>query len=171
MPNDDDLWIDYFFAAPRGAAQLQTVVISQPDFSQVWSLQSCYRDGFWARLETGEQMFFQYVPMLLKPLEDRGTLDFGMSITVGDLGEILPDEIQRARAAGTLRTSPPTVVYRSYRSDNLDRPMLGPITLRAQPITRSREGAQFDATAPQVNISKSGMLYRPDLFQTLWGFV
>lgn len=171
MSNDDDLWIDYFFGAPRGAARLQTVVISQPDFSKVWSLQSNCREGFWARLETGEQMFFQYVPMLLKPLEDRGSLDFGMSITVGDLGEILPDEIQRARAAGTLRTSPPTVVYRSYRSDNLDRPMLGPITLRAQPITRSREGAQFDATAPQVNISKSGMLYRPDLFQTLWGFV
>ncbi|WP_454674836.1 DUF1833 family protein [Achromobacter pestifer] len=171
MADDNDLWVDYFFGAPARTAELQTVIISQPDFSQVWRLQAHYREGFWARLETGEQVFFQYVPMQLKPLADRGTLDFGMSVTLGDLGEILPNEIQRARAAGTLRTSPPKVEYRSYRSDNLERPMFGPLTLQAPTITRTGTGAQFDATAPRANISKTGMLYRPDLYPMLRGFL
>lgn len=171
MPDENTLYVDYFFGAPRSTAELETIEISQPSFSQVWRLQSKYREGLWARLESGEMVFFQYVPLLLKLLEDRGTLDFGISVTVGDLGEILPDEIQRARVAGTLRTSPPRVVHRTYRSDNLERPMFGPIVLQAQPITRSRDGAQFDAAAPQGNVSKTGMLYRTDLFLMLRGFL
>lgn len=172
MPEQSDpQWVDFFFGAPSSAAELPTVEISQPDFSKVWRLQGKYRDGFWARLETGEQVFFQYVPMLLKLLEDRGNLDFGMTITLGDLGEILPEEIRRAREAGSLRTSPPTVVYRSYRSDDLTKPMLGPITLQARPITRSPDGARFDAMAPQANVSKTGRLYRSDEFPMLRGFL
>jgi len=171
MPDITEEYTDFFFGASRRVAEIRTLEISQPSFSQVWRLQSSYREGLWARLESSELVFFQYVPMVLRQLEDRGSLDFGMNVMLGDLGEILPDEIQRARSAGTLRTSPPTVVHRSYRSDNLNRPMFGPIVLRAQPITRSPEGAQFDATAPYGNISKTGMLYRPDLFSALWGFV
>jgi hypothetical protein len=171
MADENDLWVNYFFGAPARTAELKTLTISQPDFTQVWRLQSHYREGFWARLETGEQVFFQYVPMLLKPLADRGTLDFGMTVTLGDLGEILPSEIQRAREAGTLRTSPPRVEYRSYRSDNIERPMFGPITLQAPTITRTVSGAQFDATPPPVNVNKTGMLFRPDLYPMLRGFL
>ncbi|ADP17334.1 hypothetical protein AXYL_04014 [Achromobacter xylosoxidans A8] len=171
MPDENAIFVDYFFGAPRNAVGLETIEISQPSFSQVWRLQANFRDGLWARVESGELVFFRYVPLLLKLLEDRGTLDFGISVTVGDLGEILPDEIQRARVAGTLRTSPPKVVHRTYRSDNLERPMFGPIVLQAQPITRSRDGAQFDATAPQVNTSKTGVPYRTDLFPMLRGFL
>lgn len=172
MPEvNDDQWTDFFFGAPSSTAELVTLEISQPDFSHVWRIQKNYRDGFWARLETGEQVFFQYVPMVLKHMEDRGDLDFGVSVTLGDLGEILPEEIQRARAAGTLRTSPPKVVYRSYRSDDLEKPMFGPVALQARPITRSPDGAQFDATAPQANVSKTGKLYRSDEFPMLRGFL
>lgn len=172
MPeSNDDQWVDFFFGAPSSTAEVPTLEISQPDFSQVWRVQAKYREGFWARLESGEQVFFQYVPLGLKLLEDRGNLDFGMTVTLGDLGEILPDEIQRARAAGSLRTSPPRVVYRSYRSDDMERPMFGPVVLQARTITRSPEGSQFDATAPQVNVSKTGRVYRSDEFPMLRGFL
>lgn len=171
MPNERDLWIDFFLGASSRIAELQTLEIRQPSFSKVWRLQSHYREGFWARIESGEQVFFEYAPMAMRALEDRGNLDFGISVTLGDLGEILPDEIQRASAAGTLRSSPPEAIFRSFRSDNLEKPMYGPIRLRAQTITRSQSGAQFDATAPQVNVSKTGMLYRTDLFPMLRGFL
>lgn len=172
MPDtNDDQWINFFFGAPSSTAEVPTLEISQPDFSQVWRVQAKYREGFWARLESGEQVFFQYVPLGLKLLEDRGNLDFGMTVTLGDLGEILPDEIQRAREAGTLRTSPPRVVYRSYRSDDMEKPMFGPVVLQARPITRSPEGSQFDATAPPVNVSKTGRAYRSDEFPMLRGFL
>ncbi|WP_447988339.1 DUF1833 family protein [Achromobacter spanius] len=171
MPESNDRWVDFFFGAPLSTAELQTLQISQPDFSRTWYFQANFRDGFWAGLESGDKVFFDYVPFALKLLEDRGNLDFGMTVTLGDLGEILPDEIQRAREAGSLRTSPPSVIYRSFRSDDLEKPMFGPIVLQARPITRSSEGAQFDATAPQVNVSKTGRAYRSDEFPMLRGFL
>ncbi len=171
LDDNDAQYIDFYFGAPQSTSELQTLEISQPSFSQVWRIQSHYREGFQARLESGELIFWEYVPMLMRPLGDRGNLDFGISVTLGDLGEILPDEIERARQAGTLRTIPPTVRYRAYRSDDLESPMVGPITLQARKITRNRDGAQFDSTAPQANVTRTGMLYRTDLFPMLMGYL
>ncbi|WP_334158463.1 DUF1833 family protein [Achromobacter insolitus] len=171
MPDQPEDYVDFFFGAPQSAAELQTLEISQPSFSQVWRLQSHYREGFYARLETGEQAFFQYVPMRLKPLEERANLDFGLTVILGDLGEILPDEIQRARTAGTLRTNPPVVKYRAYRTDNLESPMFGPVSLQARQIARSEDGAKFNAMAPEANANKTGILYRSDVFPMLLGFL
>lgn len=171
MPDLADYYIDFFFGAPQSAAELQTLEISQPSFSQIWRIQSHYREGFWARLETGEQVFFQYVPMRLKPLEERANLDFGLTVTFGDLGEILPDEIERARSAGTLKTSPPLVKFRAYRSDNLEEPMFGPVSLQARQIVRLEDGAKFNARAPEANANKTGSIYRSDAFPMLQGFL
>lgn len=171
MSTDSELYVDFFFGAPMSAAEVQTLEISQPSFSQVWRLQSSYRNGFTAKLETGEQVLFQYVPMRLRPLEERADLDFGLTVTLGDLGEILPEEIQRARAAGTLRTNPPVVKYRAYRSDNLAAPMFGPVSLEARQIARSEDGAKFNAMAPEANANKTGVLYRSDVFPMLQGFL
>jgi len=167
----DDPYIEFFFGAGQDVPQLETLEIRQVSFSQVWYLQSHYREGFWARLETGEQAFFIYAPMAMRALAERGNLDFGLAVTLGDLGEILPDEIQRAREAGTWRSSPPRVTYRSYRGDDLERPMFGPIVLQAREITRNDDGAQFNATAPELNVSKTGELYRIDRFPMLAGFL
>lgn len=171
MTDASSEYIDFFFGAPSSVAEIQTLEISQPSFSQVWRLQSSYRNGFSAKLETGEQVNFIYVPMRLKPLEERENLDFGLTVTLGDLGEILPEEIARARAAGTLRTNPPLVKYRAYRSDNLEEPMFGPVSLQARQIARSEDGAKFNATAPEVNVNKTGVLYRTDLYPMLLGFL
>jgi len=162
---------DFYFAAPASTTGIETLEISQVSFSQVWYLQFSYRLGMWARLENGEQAFFQCVPMRLRKLEETGNLDFGLTVTLGDLGEILPDEIQRAREAGTLRTHRPRVVYRVYRSDDLEAPMVGPIVLQAREIARTNEGAQFNAKAPELNVSKTGELYTTDRFPMLLGFL
>ena len=171
MPDVDEKYVDFFFGAAPSTSEVQTIEISQPSFSQIWRLQSHYREGLTVRLETGEEATFIYVPMRLKPLEERADLDFGLTVILGDLGEILPDEIQRARAEGTLRTNPPLVKYRAYRSDNLASPMFGPVSLQAKQIARSEEGAKFNATAPQANVNKTGILYRSDVYPMLQGFL
>ena len=171
MPDQPADYVDFFFGAPQSAAELQTLEISQPSFTQVWRVQSHYREGLWARLETGDLAYFVYVPMRLKPLEERGNLDFGLTVTLGDLGEILPDEIQRARTAGTLRSDPPTVRYRAYRTDDLEKPMFGPVSLQARQISRNEDGAKFNATAPEANANKTGILYRTDSYPMLLGFL
>lgn len=169
MPNSRDPYVDFFLAADRAVAEIQTLEIRQVSFSRVWRLQFHYRNGLTAALETGAIAEFQYVPMSIQPLEDRGTLDFGLGVTLGDLGDILPDEIERARAAETLRTHPPQVIYRVYRSDDLSRPMLGPVDLEAREIGRTRDGAKFNATAPELNVTKTGEPYTTDRFPMLLG--
>lgn len=164
-------YVDFYLGASQSVFELHTLQISQVSFSKVYRFQPYYREGLWLREEDGQQQFYQWMPLRLEALEDRGNLDFGLSITVGDLGEVLPDEIQRARDAGTLVTDPAVVRYRIYRSDNLDSVMYGPITLQAKTITRTEQGAQFDAKAPQVNATKTGMIYRTDLIPTLLGFL
>lgn len=171
MTDASSQYIDFFFGAPSSVAEIQTIEISQPSFSQVWRLQSSYRNGLTAKLESGEQVSFIYVPMRIKPLDERANLDFGLTVTLGDLGEILPDEIQRARAAGTLKSNPPVVKYRAYRNDDLEAPMFGPVSLQARQIARTGEGAKFNATAPEANANKTGALYRSDLFPMLQGFL
>jgi hypothetical protein len=155
----------FYFDGPASAAPIQTLEISHPSFSQVWRVQGMYRQGLWARDEHGEQQWFEFVPVALRPLEDRGNLDFGLAVTFGDLGDILPDEIERARAADTMHIKP-TVIYRTYRSDDLSAPMVGPVKLEAREINR-QNGAQFDAKAPELNISKTGERYTVDRFPGL----
>lgn len=169
MPSNVDSYVDFFLGADRSVAEIQTIEIRQVSFSQVWRLQFHYRHGLLATLETGEVVEFQYVPMSIQAMEDRGTLDFGLGITLGDLGDILPDEIERARTAETLRTHPPQVIYRVYRSDDLGRPMLGPVDLEARKIGRTRDGAKFNATAPELNVTKTGEPYTTDRFPMLLG--
>lgn len=164
-------YVDFYLGSSSAVFELHTLQVSQSSFSRVYHFQPYYREGLWLRDESGEQQFFEWMPMRLEPLEERGDLGFGLTVTLGDLGEILPDEIQRAREAGTLVTDPAVVRYRIYRSDNLDAPMYGPITLQAKTITRSGQGAQFEAKAPQINATKTGMVYRTDLFPTLLGFL
>ncbi|OZI74590.1 DUF1833 family protein [Bordetella genomosp. 12] len=171
MPDVDSRYLDFFLAGDSGVAEIHTLEISQPSFSQVWRLQCHYRKGLTTKLESGQEVDWIYLPMRLRPLEERGNLDFGLSVTLGDTGDILPDEIQRAREAGTLRASPPRVVYRIYRSDDLDHPMYGPITLEAREIGRTREGAQFNALAPELNVSKTGEQYSTDRFEGLLGLL
>ncbi|MVW72128.1 DUF1833 family protein [Bordetella sp. 15P40C-2] len=156
----------FYFDGPASANEIQTLEISHPSFSKVWRVQGKYRSGLWARDEANALQWFDYVPLALRPLEDRGNLDFGLTVTFGDLGEILPDEIERARAAGTMHIKP-TVIYRAYRSDDLAGPMVGPITLEARKLNRQQDGAQFDATAPELNVSKTGELYTLDRFPGL----
>lgn len=166
-----DKYVDFYFGADQSVAEINTLEISQVSFSQVWRLQNHYRHGLWARLETGERVFWQYVPVAIKALEERGNLDYGIAVTLGDLGEILPDEIERARAAGTMRSDPPTVIQRTYRSDDLEAPMFGPIVLEAREVGRIDIGAQFNATAPELNVSKTGEAYESDRFVMLLGLL
>ncbi|SAI58904.1 Uncharacterised protein [Bordetella ansorpii] len=163
--------VDFYLGDSGSAAKLETLHISQPSFSREYRFQPYYRDGLWLRDESGEQQFFEWMPMQLRPMAEMGDLDFGISVTFGDLGEVLPAEIARARQAGTLRTHPAVVVYRVYRSDRLDRPMYGPLRLEAPTIVRGQDGAQFEARARSLNISRTGMLYRTDLFPGLLGFL
>jgi hypothetical protein len=161
--------VEFFFGSRKSVVERETLEISHPDFSDRFLFVQGNRD-LTATLETGEVVTFQRMPMRIRKMASRGDLDYGIGVDLGDLGDRLPDEIDRVRVAGTLRIRP-IVIYRAYRSDDLASPMIGPLRLEAQAIARTREGASFDAGAPYLNLSKTGELYTLDRFPMLRGFL
>lgn len=103
-------------------------------------------------------------------MASRADLDYGIGVDLGDLGELIPDEIDLARAAGTLGIKP-TVISRVYRSDDLTSPMFGPVRLEAKDISMTRLGATFEAGAPSLNLTRTGERQTTDRFVMLRGLI
>jgi hypothetical protein len=70
---------------------------------------------------------------------------------------------------GGVATGRPRLIYRTYRSDDLSRPMYGPIELELASIDMTREGAAFEAKAPSLNLARTGETFSLDRFKSLRG--
>lgn len=162
--------LSYFLTSDRDVVRLETVEISHPSFTQVYRRVRNAADGITVRLEDGALAFFDYYPMAITELGDQANLDTGIRIDFGDLGEVLPKELDAAYAADDMATKP-VVKYRAYRSDDLESPLLGPLRLEATSFSFRREGASFEATAPYVNNNRTGQTYNLTMFPMQRGFL
>lgn len=161
--------VSFFLNARKSVTQYETLELSHPSFSRDFYLVRA-RANLTATLETGEVVVFERIPMRIRRLASRADLDYGIGVDLGDLGELIPDEIDRARAAGTLGIKP-TVISRVYRSDDLTSPMFGPIRLEAKDISMTRVGASFEAGAPSLNLTRTGERQTTDRFVMLRGLI
>lgn len=162
--------LSYFLSSGRDVVSLDLFEISHPAFTQTYRRVRNNRDGVTVTLETGEVAFFDWYPLQIVELSDQADLDNGLQIAFGDLGEVLPRELDAVKAADAMDIKP-TVVYRAYRSDDLSAPMVGPLVLEATNFSFSKEGATFEATAPYVNRNRTGETYNLARFPTLRGFL
>jgi hypothetical protein len=89
---------------------------------------------------------------------------------MGDLGEIVPVEMDNIRAEDTFDELP-VVVYRTYRSDDLSTPLYGPIELEVKNFAFDRTGCTFEAKAPSLNVSRTGETYTLPRFPMLRGLM
>ena len=163
----DDRYIDFFLASQHDVIQFETLEISHPQFSKVYRLVRNNDQGLEAGLEEdGGNVVFDFVPMTINEKRTKANLDYGISITFGDLGMLLPQELERVRANSGFSTKP-TLIYRTYRSDDLSSPMFGPISLEVTKIVSTKKGSTFDAEAPILNLTKTGELYDKKRFTGL----
>jgi len=144
--------------------------ISHPNFTQTYYIVRNCPNGITVTLETSVSQLFQYYPVQIKGLAVNDTLDQVLEVQLGDLGMTLPKELSAIAAADGFQTKP-TVIYRTYRSDDLTSPLLGPVNLEIINITFTIEGAAFKATAPTINNNRMGEVYSFDRFPMLKGFV
>jgi len=161
---------EFFLNSPASIAQLETLEISHSNFSQTYWLVRNKTDGLTATLEdlvTSQD--FDYYPMKITPLSNADDLDQALQITFGDLGSVLPAEIDLVSQNNGFEEKP-VVKYRSWRSDDLTEPMYGPYTLEVVAISFDTQGATFEAKAPTLNISKTGELYTLSRFSMMRGF-
>lgn len=121
-------------------------------------------------LETGDPAHFEFYPLQITELENTNNLDTGFQISFGDLGEVLPLELDAVYNDDNF-IEKPQITYRAYRSDDLTTPLLGPLVLEAPSFSFTKEGASFEAVAPYVNNTTTGQTYNLTRFVMLRGTV
>ncbi len=160
----------YFLNSNSSVVRLETLEISHSDFTQTYYVVRNAVNGVTVTLENSLQATFEYYPLKIKPVGAADDLDQKLRIDLGDLGEILPAELDAVSSALGF-TEKPIVKYREYRSDDLSAPMLGPWVLEVKEFSFNREGSSFEAQAPSLNINRTGELYQIARFPMLRGFI
>ena len=158
----------YFLAGEVTAIELRLFEIEHPAFTQTYRFVQNAKDGVTVTLEDSSSAFFQYAPVRIKPIASSDDLDQALRFELGDLGEILPTEVDAMMEAGGILTKP-VVRYRTYRDDDLSAPMDGPYLLETKNLSFNRSGCSFDARAPSLNVNRTGENYRVDRFPMLAG--
>jgi hypothetical protein len=161
---------EYFLNSGSHVVELELLEISHPNFSQIYYLVRNAMNGITVTLEYGQSQAFEYYPLQISPLGSGDDLDQAIQIQLGDLGEILPQELDAVFQGDGFATRP-QVIYRTYRSDDLTAPLYGPITLEVTDLTFKKEGAAFEARARRKNMNATGEVYTTSRFPMLRGFI
>lgn len=163
-------YAEFFLNSKSSVVQLETLEISHPNFTKVYRIVRNAVQGVTVVVEDGSSKSFDYYPLKIENAGIRNDLDQSITINLGDLGEVLPKELDEVSSNDNFSTKP-TVIYRTYRSDDLSRPLFGPVVLEVTSFAFNREGSTFEAKAPSLNISKTGEVYKIDRFPMLRGFL
>lgn len=147
----------------------ETISLSHPSFSKTYHLLHRWRKAPPLTFEDGAVVEFEYCPMRIVPMGASGDLDYGVRVTLANRDE-LADEIDRIQASGQMLIRP-MVVLRTWRTDDTSKPMSVISTLTVGEISRNEQGATFTATAPRVNLTRTGETYNVERFPMLRGFL
>lgn len=155
---------EFFLGSAPYVQQLQLIEISHPNFSQTYRVVRNDTRGVVVTHEGPAGPFtYSYYPLRIKPVGSGNDLDQKLEVTLGDLGEIIPGELDLVDAANGMETKP-TLKYREYRSDDLTAPMYGPLTFDIDALTSTVEGSALRASATAFNRGRIGTYYTTVIF-------
>lgn len=161
---------EYFLNSKSSVAQLECMEISHSSFSQTYYLVRNAANGIHVTHEDASEHDYIYVPMRFKLQTVRTDLDHILSVEMGDLGQIVPQELDLV-AADENFLELPQVIYRVYKSDDLENVLYGPSFLELKSFNLNREGCAFEAKAPSLNANKTGERYSLPRFPMLKGLL
>lgn len=161
---------EFFLNSKASVVQLELVEISHPYFTQVYRKVRNSLQPVTVKLETGAMATFEYYPLKITSMGARTDLESGFRVDLGDIGEILPKELDQVAINDAFEVKP-TLVYRAYRSDDLTAPIFGPVELECTNFSFNKEGSTFEAKAPALNNNRTGETYSFDRFPMLRGFI
>lgn len=161
---------EYFLNSKSSIVQLELLEISHSKFTKVYRVVRNSVGGVTVKLEDDTTQTFDYYPLQISPMDSTDDLDQAIKISFGDLGEVLPKELDNVSSLNGFAEKP-IVKYRIYRSDDLENVLAGPFILEIKTFSFAREGSTFEAKAPSLNINKTGETYKLDRFPMLRGFL
>jgi len=161
---------DFYLASRADDVKLELFEITHPDMTQPYRFCPQALDGVTVDLSPSELgVHFQYYPAEVSGEAARDDLDAEITIQLGDLGEIMPQEIDAIEEANGMLVRP-SVRYWVFRSDDLTTPIYGPIALEVPVILLDEQGSALTARAPRLNANRTGELYTLSRFPMLRGF-
>jgi hypothetical protein len=170
-----NLYSQFFLNTSSSIVQLELLEISHSSFSQTYRIVRNAINGVTVTLEDASVHTFAYYPVKIVPTGSNNDLDQVLQVQFGDLGQVVPLEVDRVllTSSGGLPTSvtKPTLLYRTYRSDDLTEPLAGPYRFQVNNIAFQKEGATLQCTAPRLNLNRTGEIYSMDRFPMLRGFL
>lgn len=161
-------YTEFYLNSKSSIAQLECLEISHSSFSQTYYLVRNAVHGVTVTHEDASEQSYTYLPMRLELSGPRDDLDHILQVVMGDLGEIVPMELDAVRADDALQEMP-VVIFRTYRSDDLSAPLFGPLVLEVKRFSMDRQGCTFEAKAPSLNVSRTGESYSIARFPMLSG--
>lgn len=168
----------FFLGSSPARVQLDLIEITHPNFTQTYRIVRNARRKLTTPGKFGIEVMhegavgpfeYEYYPAQIKPVGFTSDLSQGLAVTLGDLGNVIQKEIAAVTAANKMMIRP-VVKFRTYSSADLTQPMFGPLILQISNITCSEEGNTFEAHAPRINNTRTGVLYTRDQFPMLAGF-
>jgi Domain of unknown function (DUF1833) len=163
-------YTEFYLSSSAAVVQLECFEISHSDFSQTYRIVRNNGNGCTVKHEDGISYAYIYVPTRITAASAQNDLDYSLKIDFGDLGEILPLELDRVQAGDGWQEKP-RITYRTYRSDDLTAPIFGPIDLEVRTFTFNKTGCSFEAVAPSANSHATGMIYNLTDFPMLRGLL
>lgn len=168
---------EFFFTAPQSAVRLQVLEISHPSFSQTYRVVRNMVGTIQVRHENNDVFTYTHFPMVVNEIGSDNSLDQEIEVTLGDLGRVLPQELDRVNNDNAADIKP-VLVYREYVTTNFHSasgqfrdPVRGPFTLEINTIAFNKQGATFVAKPPAFNKTRTGEYYTVERFPMLRGFL
>lgn len=161
-------FVEYFLNSGSDVIQYELLEISHSSFSQTYRLVRNNSFGIDVTLEDLSSETFSYYPMKISHSAHRSDLEFAIKVDLGDLGELLPKELDSVKIDQSQKEKP-VCRYRIYRSDDLSQPLYGPVVLKIESISSTKTGSSFEAKAQSVNKNRTGEKYDYGRFFLLRG--
>lgn len=161
---------EYLLDSSPAIVRLETLQISHPAFSKVYYVVRNAYKGISATIEDSTVKTFEYYPFEILKSTETADMDESYQIRFGDLGEVLPMELDRVNALGLI-DSEVTVIYRQYTSDDLTTQLGNPVTLYATSFDFSQDGCQFVIEGKNIKDGKLWQIYTLNQFPMLRAFL
>lgn len=162
---------EFFLGSGPHVVHLELIEISHARFTQTYRFARNAINGVTVTHENppGGSFDYSYLPMQIRRLGAPNNLDQNLRITLGDVGQIVAQEIEEVIRTNAMATRP-VLKYRAYSSEDLTVPMFGPTVHEIVTPIFTKQGVSFEATSPRLNLSRTGKLYEVKQFPMLKPF-
>lgn len=154
--------------ASPSAAMLELIEISHRLWPQPLRYVTNHADGVTVKHEDGLVYNYEFMPVQINKGANSDDLDQTLKITVGDLGQVVPQLLKIIRDANNFER--PSVVYRAHSSNNLDSPLQVVKGYEVEDRSTDHQATTFNAATKRANSTGTGMFYTVDNFPSLKAF-